>query len=155
VSLADNQKIPIFLKRKQYLSDIFKDVSHQGVAGVIREFNYVDFSQLLARAIDAGSNALLLAADHITDSGNLGALIRTAAFFGSDGLIIPRDRSAGITPAVMKRASGTLKKIPVARVTNLGRCWTHCQRRRGSGLWGLRQRLGKASMTLTGNARWF
>ena len=68
-----------------------------------------------------GPSALLLAADHITDSGNLGALIRTAAFFGAHGLIIPKDRSAGISGAVLKRASGTHFQLPVAKVTNLGR----------------------------------
>ncbi|MBW1774975.1 MAG: 23S rRNA (guanosine(2251)-2'-O)-methyltransferase RlmB, partial [Deltaproteobacteria bacterium] len=66
-------------------------------------------------------HALLMAADHITDEGNLGALIRTAAFFGAQGMIIPKDRSAGVTPVVVKRSSGALVHLPVARVVNLGR----------------------------------
>lgn len=52
----------------------------------------------------------------------MGALIRTAAFFRVDGLIIPKDRSARISAAVQKRATGATAHLPVARVVNLGRC---------------------------------
>ncbi|MBW1829770.1 MAG: 23S rRNA (guanosine(2251)-2'-O)-methyltransferase RlmB [Deltaproteobacteria bacterium] len=67
------------------------------------------------------SQALLIALDHITDEGNMGAIIRTALFFGANGLIIPKDRSAGITANVVKRSSGAWMHLPIARVVNLGR----------------------------------
>lgn len=60
-------------------------------------------------------------ADHITDEGNLGALIRTAAFFGVHGLILPKDRSAKITGKLLKRTSGAYASLPISRVVNLGR----------------------------------
>ncbi len=119
--LAASRNIPIYFKQESYLSDIFEHIAHQGVVGITKAFAYADFNQMVPHAIEKGASALMLAADHITDPGNLGALIRTAAFFGCHGLIIPRDRSAGITAATLKRASGAHLKLPVARVTNLGR----------------------------------
>lgn len=67
------------------------------------------------------TKGLLLVADHITDPGNLGSLIRTAEFFGAHGLILPRDRSASITETVHKRSAGGTAYLPVARVVNLAR----------------------------------
>ena len=86
-----------------------------------KAFAYDDFHEIIRRSLQENPPGLLLAADHITDEGNLGALIRTAAFFETHGLIIPKDRSAQITPAVLKRASGAHLRLPTARVTNLGR----------------------------------
>ena len=119
--VAQSNNIPVYFKKKSELSDIFKDISHQGVVGVTQPFAYADLQQVLRHSLQNGASALLLAADHITDPGNLGALIRTAAFFRVNGLILPRDRSAGITAATLKRASGTHLQMPIAQVTNLGR----------------------------------
>jgi len=121
LNLAADQNIPIYFKQESYLSSIFDQISHQGIVGVLSAFAYADWHQVLRHSLQEGASALLLAADHITDPGNLGALIRTAAFFGAHGLIIPRDRSAGVTAGALKRASGAHVKLPVVRVTNLGR----------------------------------
>ena len=67
---------------------------------------------------DAG---LILITDHITDEGNLGAIIRSAVFFGVNGLILPKDRSAGITETVKKRSSGAYINLPMSRIVNIGR----------------------------------
>ena len=56
--------------------------------------NWKHLHQISGRGANTG---LLVAADHITDEGNLGALIRTCAFFGVHGLILPKDRSAQVT----------------------------------------------------------
>jgi len=121
LSLAKPHNIPIRFKQQSYLSELFVHISHQGIVGITKAFDYADLNQVLRHSLQEGTSALLLAADHITDPGNLGALIRTAAFFGGHGLIVPRDRSAAMTPAALKRASGAHSKLPVVRVTNLGR----------------------------------
>jgi 23S rRNA (guanosine2251-2'-O)-methyltransferase len=86
----------------------------------VEEFSYAQLDHLVERSLKVPGSALLIAVDHITDEGNLGSLIRTAAFFGSHGLIIPKDRSAGVTARVLKSASGVHNYLPVARVINLG-----------------------------------
>ena len=132
LSLAKLQNIPVYLKQQFYLDGLLDNISHQGVVGIAKAFSYADLRPVLQHALDAGPSALLLAADHMTDSGNLGALMRTGAFFGSHGLIIPKDRSAQITPAAMKRSSGAHLKLPVVRVTNLGRAIEEASK---NGLW--------------------
>ena len=57
--------------------------------------------------------------DHLQDPQNLGSLIRTAAAAGVQGIIIPRDRACGVTPAVFKSSAGALAHIAVARSVNL------------------------------------
>jgi len=84
-------------------------------------FTYFDIDHLIDASAKGPGYALIVAADHITDEGNLGALIRTSAFFGADGLILPKDRSAKVTVRVSKRSSGAFIHLPVAQVVNLGR----------------------------------
>jgi len=121
LQLATDKNIPVYFKPQTQLSELFEHIAHQGIVGITQAFAYTDLNEVWHHCLREGPSALLLAADHITDPGNLGALMRTAAFFGSHGLIVPRDRSAGMTPAALKRASGTHLKLPVVRVTNLGR----------------------------------
>jgi 23S rRNA (guanosine2251-2'-O)-methyltransferase len=57
----------------------------------------------------------------VTDPQNVGALARSAQALGAHGLVLPKDRAAGVTPAVFKAAAGALERFPVARVTNVSR----------------------------------
>ena len=65
--------------------------------------------------------ALLLALDQVTDPHNLGACIRTAAAMGAEAVIVPRDRSASLTPTARKIAAGGAEKVKFIQVTNLAR----------------------------------
>ncbi|MDP6179806.1 MAG: RNA methyltransferase, partial [Desulfatiglandales bacterium] len=85
------------------------------------EFRYFDLDQIIDTSLHDPAHALIVAADHITDEGNLGALIRTGVFFGAHGLVLPKDRSASVSERVKKRSSGAYVHLPVARVVNLGR----------------------------------
>ncbi len=95
---------------------------HQGV--VARRGAYVyrseeDLADFLAALTEP---ALLVAADGLTDPMNLGNLCRSAAAVGAQGLIIPKDRAVGVTPAVAKAAAGALEYLFIYRVTNLADC---------------------------------
>jgi 23S rRNA (guanosine2251-2'-O)-methyltransferase len=70
-------------------------------------------------------NALLLALDQVTDPHNLGACIRTAAAMGVQAVIVPRDRSASLTPTARKVAAGGAEKVKFIQVTNLARTLAH------------------------------
>lgn len=85
------------------------------------KFTYFDIEDLIQASLKGPGYALIVAADHITDEGNLGSLIRTAAFFGANGLVLPKDRSAKVTVTVSKRSAGAFIHLPVAQVVNLGR----------------------------------
>ena len=62
---------------------------------------------------------LVVALDGVTDPRNLGAVVRSAAAFGAQGVIVPERRSAGVSPGTWKASAGAVARVPVARATNL------------------------------------
>jgi 23S rRNA (guanosine2251-2'-O)-methyltransferase len=121
LDIAREKGIPIRFKDRIYLDKILPNFSHQGVIAILSNYSYFHLEDLIKIAIGSKKRGLLLIADHLTDTGNLGSLIRTAEFFGVQGLILPRDRSASITDTVHKRSAGGSAYLPVARVVNLAR----------------------------------
>jgi 23S rRNA (guanosine2251-2'-O)-methyltransferase len=94
---------------------------HQGVALQLPAFEYAHPDDLLAAALEADQEPLIVALDSITDPRNLGAIVRSAAAFGAHGVLIPERRSAGLTAAAWKTSAGAAAHIPIARATNLNR----------------------------------
>jgi len=92
---------------------------HQGVMARRAVYVYRSQDQLLDCVAALPEPALLVAADGLTDPMNLGNLCRSALAAGAHGLIIPKDRAVGVTPAVAKAAAGALEYLAVYRVTNL------------------------------------
>jgi 23S rRNA (guanosine2251-2'-O)-methyltransferase len=121
ISLAQDHGIPVFEKERSVFDDILPDTTHQGITALIKGFEYTDINDLINSARSRKERNLFIAVDHITDEGNLGGILRTGAFFGVNGLILPRDRSAKITGAAIKRSSGGYAHVPVSLVVNLGR----------------------------------
>lgn len=62
-----------------------------------------------------------LALDQLQDPHNVGAVFRTAAFFGVRGIVLTVDRSAPLSPTVYDVASGGLEYVPFTLQTNLAR----------------------------------
>jgi 23S rRNA (guanosine2251-2'-O)-methyltransferase len=86
---------------------------------VVADFAYAELEDVLAAAKESGRPPLLVVLDGIEDPHNLGAIIRSAHALGAHGVVIPKDRAAGVTPTVAKAAAGALERCPVARVTNV------------------------------------
>lgn len=103
---------------------------HQGVVAMVRALPTLheqDLDQLLSEQPDA----LLLALDQITDPHNLGACIRTAAAMGVQAVIVPRDKSASLTPTARKIAAGGAEKVKFIQVTNLAKTLAHVKEQFG------------------------
>lgn len=96
---------------------------HQGVALQLPAFEYAHPDDVIDAALDA-DDGLLVALDSVTDPRNLGAVIRSAAAFGAQGVVIPERRSAQMTAAAWKTSAGAAARLPVARATNLNRVLT-------------------------------
>ena len=107
-------------------------VKHQGVALEASPYPYVDLADILALAEERGEPPLLLVLDHLEDPRNVGALLRTAEAAGVHGAVLPKRRSAAITPAASDASAGAVEHLLVARVTNLARTLTELKR---VGLW--------------------
>ena len=95
--------------------------SHQGVIAEIAFSHYASVDDILNKAKEKGEDPFIFILDGIEDPHNLGAIIRTANLCGAHGVIIPKDRAAGITATVAKAAAGALFYTPVAKVTNITR----------------------------------
>lgn len=121
LELAAKNQIPVEKLSAQKMNQRFAAIAHQGVvasAGSMRDYNESDLPALLETSKHP---CLILILDGITDPHNLGACLRTADATGVDFVIIPKDKSASITPVVSKVACGAAESIPVVRVTNLVR----------------------------------
>ncbi|MFW6358002.1 MAG: 23S rRNA (guanosine(2251)-2'-O)-methyltransferase RlmB [Chroococcales cyanobacterium] len=103
------------------LSQISHGGNHQGIAAQVSPYDYCELADLIEKAKAATDHPVIVVADGITDPHNLGAIIRTAEALGTQGLIIPQRRAAGVTSTVMKVAAGALESFKIARVVNLSR----------------------------------
>ncbi len=93
---------------------------HQGVAARVTAIPYADAERICGAAAEK-PDGLLLLVDGVTDSGNLGAILRTAAAAGVDGVILAAEATAGLSPAVAKASAGAVERVPVARDSKLSR----------------------------------
>ena len=117
--LAREKGIPVHVHPKDVLNKLAGTEHHQGVLGVLASSPYSTWEDLLKKVQLAQGHAVVLILDSIEDPQNLGSLIRTAEACGAQGMILPRDRAVGITPAVVKASAGAVAHLPVVRVTNL------------------------------------
>jgi 23S rRNA (guanosine2251-2'-O)-methyltransferase len=101
------------------LNKMVPGVSHQGVIASIKLDDNV--SSIEDIIVSAPMPQLLVVLDGVTDPRNLGAIMRSACAFGASAVIVPKDRSVGITDVVEKVASGAAGIIPLITVTNLAR----------------------------------
>lgn len=119
LALAAEKGVAVRQREKGDLARLCGTDYHQGVALRVEPFPYADLADLLAQWRASGERGLLLVLDGIQDPHNLGALIRSAACAGAQGVIIPKDRAAGVTAAVEKVSAGAIETIPVVRVANI------------------------------------
>lgn len=92
---------------------------HQGIILEVEEAKTYTLDELLDQVKDK-TNPLIVMLDHLEDPHNFGAIIRTCEALGIDGIIIPNDRSVGITPTVIKTSAGAISYTTIVRVPNLG-----------------------------------
>ncbi|HLQ47311.1 MAG TPA: 23S rRNA (guanosine(2251)-2'-O)-methyltransferase RlmB, partial [Planctomycetaceae bacterium] len=103
------------------------------VAATVREHGDVTLEELCADAASrAGGHGLWLALDNLQDPHNVGAIFRTAAFFGVQGIMVTKDRSAPMNGTVYDVAAGGIEYVPFSLVPNLARAVTVAK---DSGLW--------------------
>ena len=93
--------------------------SHQGVIAIAAFAEYVTIEDILKCAESKNEKPLIIICDEISDTQNLGAIIRSCEAAGAHGVIIPKRRSAGLNATVAKASSGAIFHIAVARVPNL------------------------------------
>jgi len=146
ITLAEQRGVPVHRREKIDLTKMCASSHHQGIALEVEPFRYTELEDLLASITNSGNGGFLLVLDGILDPHNLGALIRSAACAGADGVIIPRDRACGITAAAEKASAGAVETVPVVQVTNIAQT-LESLKEGGYWVYGL---AGEASQSLYG-----
>ena len=114
--LARQKGIPVRYENRDFFDTFAQGGVHQGVAASLRSFPYVS----LQRIVESNADVLLVL-DGILDPRNLGSLLRTAEAVGVGGVILPKRRSAAVSPAVEKAAAGATAYVSICQVENLAR----------------------------------
>ena len=104
---------------KERLDQLSETGKHQGVIAYAAAYEYAEVDDILEAAKKKGEPPFIFLLDNIEDPHNLGAIIRTANLAGAHGVIIPKNRAAGLTATVARTSAGALNYTPVAKVTNL------------------------------------
>lgn len=122
----------------------------QGVAAVVLKRGEIGLDELIEELYKKDSKPAVAILDGVEDPGNLGAIIRSAEALGIGGIIIPKDRAAGLTTVVVKRSAGAIEHIPVVRVTNISNTIEDLKEK---GFWvvGVEAGAGKSCFSLSYN----
>ena len=118
------ESLQISLKRGLSIREVHRaelegiSPNSQGIALAIKPYQYSSLVEILQRAQKPG---LIVALDGVTDPRNLGAIVRSAAAFGVDGVVITERRAAAMTASAWKASAGAAARMPIAQVTNLNR----------------------------------
>ncbi|WP_221585876.1 23S rRNA (guanosine(2251)-2'-O)-methyltransferase RlmB [Microbacterium sp. G2-8] len=120
LSIAHKRDLPMLEVTRPELDRMAGfDGVHQGVALKVPPYEYAHPQDMLEKIIATGETPLMVALDGVTDPRNLGAIIRSTAAFGGQGVIIPQRRSAAVNSAAWKTSAGAAARIPVAMASNL------------------------------------
>jgi 23S rRNA (guanosine2251-2'-O)-methyltransferase len=115
--LADIRGIPVADVLASDLERLSGGAPHQGIGLAVPAYEYAHPEDLIPRS----GKALIVALDGVTDPRNLGSIVRSAAAFGANGVVVPERRAAGVSASAWKASAGALARLRVARATNLAR----------------------------------
>ena len=121
VQRSESLGIPVERASQADLDQLSDNANHQGLLAWFSPQEVRDEAFLKDLVLAEGSQIFLLVLDEIQDPHNLGACLRSADGAGISAVVTPRRRSAGLTPAVRKVASGAAETVPLVQVSNLAR----------------------------------
>ncbi len=118
--LARAASVEVVSEPMRALDQRSKGQRHQGAIAACAAFPYAELDAVVSSLRDR-AHATVVLLDSIQDPHNAGAIIRSAAAFDVDLIVLPKDRATPVTPVVERASAGTTARIPIARVTNLKR----------------------------------
>ena len=136
-SEAAARGVPVKRVPRDRVEELARGGVHQGVVARVGPYPYSGLEEILA-----APDPLVIVLDGVTDPRNLGAVLRVADGAGASGVVVPKDRAAGVTPAAVKASAGASEHVPVARETNLRRA---LEKMKEAGVWAYAAEGGAAS----------
>ena len=133
---ARQRNVQVILVPRDELDQKSARGSHQGVMAETKPFPYVNVGDVVdkanAYAAEHDGRALIVVLDHITDAGNLGAVVRSAEAVGASGVVIPNKRSAHVEASTYKSSAGAVAYMPIAQTANIASVIERCKK---EGFW--------------------
>ena len=117
--VAENRRLSVRTVSAEEM-DALCEGNHQRIAARVGSFPYASLGEVIER-IGERSPACVLVLEQVQDAGNLGAILRSAAAFDVDAVIVAKDRAAGVSAAVVRASAGMAFHVPVVQVTNIAR----------------------------------
>ncbi len=114
---AEAQGLPIEEVDEKRLESMGNGVVHQGVAALLKPYEYADLDQVVADS--EGKDPIFILLDGLEDVRNLGAIVRTAECAGASAVLLPKHKSPPVTAAAMKTAAGAFAYLPVCQTGNI------------------------------------
>ncbi len=118
-AIAKEKGIMYRFVNKKKLDELSEGGNHQGVIAYVAAHSYAEIDDILELAEKKGEPPFIIIAEGLNDPHNLGSIIRTANASGAHGVIIPKNRSVGLTSTVAKVSAGALEYTLVARTANI------------------------------------
>lgn len=112
LSLIEKNNLRYKYLVKNKMNDLAEG-NHQGIIFDVPSYKYASLDDVI------GSDKFIVILDHLEDTHNLGAIIRTCEAAGVDGIIIPSDRSVEVNGTVVKTSAGTCYQTKIVKVVNI------------------------------------
>ena len=132
IGIAKDKNILIKEVDKAKLDRITVTGHHQGVIASAALYKYYEIDDMLQLAKNKGEDPFIILLDEITDPQNLGSILRSCDGAGAHGVIIPKRRSAGLTPIIGKTSAGAVEYVMVSKVNNINQTISYLK---DKGLW--------------------
>nr|WP_302707565.1 23S rRNA (guanosine(2251)-2'-O)-methyltransferase RlmB [uncultured Dialister sp.] len=116
-ALAEKQGVPVEEVKEDRMDDMAGGVVHQGIAALLKPYEYADLDRVLSDW--EGKSPILILLDGLEDVRNLGAIVRTAECAGAAAVLLPKHKSPPVTAAAMKTAAGAFAYLPVCQTGNI------------------------------------
>lgn len=113
--IAAHKGVAVKLVETKEIDQAIPQGNHQNIYALIKPFQIMSLTDFIAQK----PQRLVLALDQVQDPQNVGSIIRSAAFLGAEGVLIPRQRSAPLGTTVLKVSAGALERVPLLQGGNL------------------------------------
>ncbi|MCB9308855.1 MAG: 23S rRNA (guanosine(2251)-2'-O)-methyltransferase RlmB [Lewinellaceae bacterium] len=104
---------------EQKLNELTRHKNHQGIVATIAPIIYQEYTDVIDTVLKKNELPIILILDNITDVRNIGAIARSAYFFGAHSIILTGNHSGGINDLSVKTSAGALLHLPVCKGKNL------------------------------------
>ena len=112
------RKLPYRELDLESLNKVASATHHEGVVMVVRPLEPSPVLPFISRGL--GRKGIAVALDRIGNTHNLGAILRTCAFFGAEGVVVSnQEGQARFTSSAARTAEGAMEITPIYQCTDL------------------------------------